>query len=174
MKTTTHWLALPLAALAGACASTGSDAALAALPTPYTAEQIRDATPAGTTIAYRMVIGDGVSIQTMRFVTVDADGTTFETSTTAEDGTELAPTQTATAGWAELRDHAAFPLGAARTRATVTVPAGTYEVWRYTVPGDNGVTEVYDFGVDLPGPPVRVETRSGGEVLFSMQLLERT
>ena len=57
----------------------------------------------------------------------------------------------------------------------MTVPAGTFDVWRYTVqPGQdaaNAVTQ-FSFALDRPGPPVLLETRTDSEITLRMVLIE--
>ena len=50
-------------------------------PTPFTAAQIREATPKGRRYNFRMVRGDGTSYEmVVEFVAVDADGCTIRSS----------------------------------------------------------------------------------------------
>ena len=58
---------------------------------------------------------------------------------------------------------------------SVTVPAGTFDVWRYTVRGgDEDPTSVthFSFARRRPGPPVLMVTETGGETTLRMVLIE--
>ena len=149
--------------------------AAATLPTPYTAEQIREATTPGRRYRFRTVAGGRTSIITMEFVEVDPEATVVESSVFDADGNRASPAQTARSTWEELRLHASFPAAATTTEdATVTVPAGTYEATLYTVRAGDQV-ERFWFARELPGPPVKMEQQTAaGDVVFTMELLEHT
>jgi hypothetical protein len=147
--------------------------AAATLPTPYTGEQIRDATAPGRRYRFRTVAGDHTSIVTMEFVEVTPEAAVVESSVFDGDGNRVAPAQTARSTWEELRLHATFPAAVTTTEdATVTVPAGTFETTLYTVRAGDQV-ERFWFARELPGPPVKMEQQTAaGDLVFTMELLE--
>ena len=160
------------ATLAAACASSppvAPDATGAAdlAPFPYTAAQIRDATPAGRTYVFRMAQGDEVVLRTIRFMAVDAEGA--ETLATLADltGAPVAEPARQRVSWDELRQHASYPRATTTlSDATVTVPAGTFACRRYVVQIGSDEQIVVDFAHDLPGAPVSlVDVKAGAEVL---------
>ena len=59
----------------------------------------------------------------------------------------------------------------------MTVPAGTFDVWRYTVlgiadgSGGPALTH-FSFALDRPGPPVLMEAETDGEISLRMVLIE--
>lgn len=146
-------------------------------PRPFTAEQIRAAMPVGTEIHLRMEAPPEAPVEQRWTVTA----ATAETCTIASrvvdpaSGATVADEGEGTSAWAELVEHAAFPAAATRIEhGTISVPAGTFEIVRYTVAGDDGHTRVYSFAVALPGPPVSlVETDAAGATVHAMTLLSR-
>lgn len=146
-------------------------------PWPFTAEQIRDAMPAGTKMVYRMVPGPGAPYDEHWEVTAaNADQCTITTRVVkAETGELLEDQGPSTSSWTELRDHATF-LARATTisEATVTVPAGTYRTRRYTIAADDGSTRVYDFAPELPGPPISLVVTKGPMTTWQMSLVSRS
>ena len=149
------------------------------LPTPYTAEQIRNANPPGTTIVFRITEnGKPVVRQTTRFVSGDVVGCVIEGHVETEDGTPVRERKRSESTWSELRDHAAFPPERARREpAACTVPAGRFECWLYTLEGDaddDPTTSRFYFAHDRPGPPVLYEVERQGVVGFRMELIEDT
>ncbi|MBI5490215.1 MAG: hypothetical protein HY905_22965 [Deltaproteobacteria bacterium] len=142
-------------------------------PTPYTAEQIRDASRPGRTYRYLVEIpGAPNAVREIRFEAVDVESATLRSTTTDEAGNVLQATEPMTVAWEELRRHALFPQDAVElTEAEVTVPAGTFVCVVYTVTTAEGV-EVYQFAKDLPGPPVRFWTEAGGARTMTSTLVE--
>lgn len=174
-----HRFALALAALVGlaalyACASTPApDTAPpeALAPFPYSAEQIRDATPLGRTYVFKMTRGDEVVLRTMRFTAVDAEGATMVAAIADVTGAPVAPPEESRATWEELQHHASYPAAATVvSAATVTVPAGTFACQRYTVRVGEDEQLVVDFAVDLPGAPVSLVDTVGGVEVMRMTL----
>lgn len=153
--------------------------AVATLPTPYTAQGLHDALPAGAEIRYRIVEGGVAHLE--RWTFLDPTDTTVAVHTEVVDdaGRVTEDEGTHTARWDELRDHAKFPVeGTVRSDATVTVPAGTFTTWRYDVPDtmDDGTKVMvhYDFDPKRAGPPVRMLVEAGGVEVMTMELVSRT
>jgi len=164
----------PAAATPPAPAPAPGEGALA--PFPYTAEQIRDASPLGRVFRHRIVENGAVNIAETRFVAVDATTATFETIVSDEAGKQLAPPQRATATWDELRHHASYPAAATTVEdAAIDTPAGHFECMKYVVrrPHEDGrpsVTIAY-FAKQLPGPPVRMIVEAGGAIIGELTLI---
>ena len=168
---------------AGGCTAGGptvTPPVAATAPTPYTAEQIRDANPPGTRLVFRVERHDGPDIfSVMEFIGGDATHAghaVMESRTETEDHDPIGDVVRSEATWTELRDHAAFPSARThRSRASVTVPAGRFDVWLYTVqsePGQPPTTSRFCFALDRPGPPVLLETEQDGRVISRMVLVE--
>lgn len=143
---------------------------------PVTLDQFRAAFPAGTTIRLRVqVAGSPPLEERWEWTAVDPEGGTMRSTTYAPDGTVLQEAEARTP-WTELMGHARFPADrTVATDSTVTVPAGTFETWLYTVTGEDP-TEVrrYHFAKEMPGPPVLFTIESAGTEVFRMEMLERT
>jgi hypothetical protein len=115
-------------------------------PTPYTAEQIRDATRPGRAYTWRVEESGKAAIErTIAFTGVDAEGAEI-----TRDGVAKRVT------WEELRRHAEFPRALVTTREeTVTVPAGTYDCVVYVIADPAaGETSTLYFAKAMPGAPV--------------------
>ena len=180
---------LPIATLLCACASPpppsappaatseAAAAAPAAAPaaetadTPYTAAQIRDASPVGRKIVLKVVEPDKPAVlRTIEFVKSDESGADLRTTVTDEKGNVL-DTQSSHVTWEELRAHAAFPKGKTEVKhRTISVPMGTLQCTVYKVTegeGDAAETTTYYFADKLPGPPVFHFTEKGGKKIRS-------
>jgi len=174
MRILTLLLSLPIVACTGAPESpavTRPDT----LPTPFTADQIRDAMPQGFSLVMQNTTADGARRE--RWDVVDADAHGMALRTTAPLGSDTPTTDTRRHAWAVLRNHASFPAGtASRTRVTIDTPLAEAPLagWRYDVPGADGVRTVFLFADTLPGPPVRVETFRDEAVVATMSQVART
>lgn len=136
------------------------------LPTPFTADRLRAGHPEGLSTRWRRSSGGEEPIEYgMVVARSDAEGVAFQN----DDGSLVEAT------WAELRDHAAFPIGATTwtDEVPVTVEAGTFVTRRYEVRGDGDQQSIFWFDLDVPGPPVKMEVRVGGDITETMELLER-
>jgi hypothetical protein len=149
------------------------------LPTPYTADQLRAAFPAGTELKFRISApGEPAVIQHWVFSAPSETGVSVTSKVLAEDGALIKDEGESVTAWTALRDHAAFPAAkTTRSNATVTVPAGTFQTWHYDVQdeGEGGVPIVrrYDFDPANPGPPVKMVVEAGGVAVMTMELLSR-
>lgn len=154
-------------------------AVLDSAPTPYTAEQIRDAFPAGTQVRFTLTMPDGATmISAMEFTAVDAEGATYRHAMLTASGEELSPPEESRAAWTELRDHAKFPLESTRVEeVSVTTALGTFDAWLYTVQADEEgfgpTTQRYWFAKEMPGPPVLLTVEAGGAEVQRMEMIER-
>jgi len=165
----------PATTAPAATAPAAEPAPVEMMPTPYTAREIRDANPPGTQLAYRVEEADADPIRRiMKFLKSESGNAVLETLTLRVTGEPIGFPQRSEATWEELRDHALFPAdGTTRTRSKVTVPAGEFDTWLYTVTASQaGVTSttLFHFADDRPGPPVLLESRLGDRVVSRMIL----
>lgn len=141
-------------------------------PTPYTADQIRAASPAGRRIEFRVeAAGKPMTVSVMSFVKSDDAGAEVESVTLDETGHEIGTRSTGRATWEELRAHASFPQSSTTIGdETITVPAGAFDCRVYTVTrGDRTMT--FWFAKSLPGPPVRMTVAVAGKVVETRTLV---
>jgi hypothetical protein len=175
--------AIALAACASSPASSPTAAAPAApaaasAPLPYTAEQLRAASPVGRVMRYRVAQGGTAAIVSFRFTASTADAATIETTTSDEAGTALGAPESATTPWAELAKHAAYPAATTSSEpAEIETPAGRVAATKYVArqahaDGRPSVTIAY-FTRDVAhaGPPVKLLVEVGGAVVVDMTLL---
>jgi hypothetical protein len=143
-------------------------------PRPFTAEQIRDAMPAGAEIRYRWEKdGQPPTVSLWTVTASDAGACTIRSETFAEDGTPAADAKSGTSRWTELMEHATFPADATtRTETAVEVPAGRFDAWLYEVRRAGKVERFY-FAKSLPGPPVLLVVEQDGRPVLRMSLLSR-
>jgi hypothetical protein len=123
-------------------------------PTPFSAEQIRDATRPGRAYTWRVEVSGKAAVErTVAFTRVDAEGAEI-----TRDGVAQRVT------WDELRKHAEFPRALVTTREeTVTVPAGTYDCIVYVIADPAaGETSTFYFAKAMPGAPVLFFSDKGG------------
>lgn len=142
----------------------GSVADAGMFPTPYTAEQIRDATKPGRTYKFDVeTAGSPKGQRVMTFTKVDAEGAELVT-----DG--AAPKRVT---WEELRRHAEFPAPVVSRRSEkVTVPAGTFDCIVYVVQGSPGEVQTFYFAKELPGAPVLFFTEKDSKRVMTSTLVE--
>lgn len=121
------------------------------LPTPFTADEIREATGTGKTIRMRMDAADGsVAFRVNRFREVDADGATLDRWA---EGTP-AEVSSNRVTWAELQGHAAFDAETTSVSTEVLrIPLGEVNCLRYDT--EDGV---FWFSLAHPGMPVQYES----------------
>jgi hypothetical protein len=135
-------------------------------PTPFSAAEIRAGCPEGrmTTFVVEQP-GQPPSRQVTRFTRGDAEGTDYEIGTIGPDGAVGAPRVTH-ATWKKLQEHASYPDAATKiTDETITVPAGEFDCWLYTVTTGNAVRKFW-FAKELPGPPVKVVATAGNRTFI--------
>ena len=131
-------------------------------PTPFTADEIRAASPAGKTITLRVeTAGEPAYTMVSRIVAADADGADREYCRIADDGTP-GPVRASRSTWLELQSHASFAAAAAVVETDLLdTPLGRLDCLRYTVTHGAEV-DTFWFARELPGMPVRiVRTRDG-------------
>jgi hypothetical protein len=138
----------------------------AVLPTPYTAEQIREAWQPGFRVEMRTTEADVATRQRMTVVSATAETVTIRSEPLGENGEASEPARESTATWSELRDHALFPAASTtRERAECHSRLGSLPGWRYATTTANGGSLTMCFADATPGPPVEYETRREGKLL---------
>lgn len=138
-------------------------------PTPFTADEIRDATTVGKTLRRLVeVAGREPYLRISRYVDCDEAGATLERSEFSLDGTPLDEPETDRVTWLDLQAHASFPAEATTIESErIETGLGELDCLRYTV--REGATEkLLWFATDLPGMPVRMETRVDGELVMTV------
>lgn len=148
------------------------------LPTPFTADQIRDAMPFGAHILIRTRSEAGEGSLDWTVTEATATHVRLRTLVTPEGGAPLEPHELYTS-WSELRTHAQFSSAEARrVRARVVTPFGKLDGWKYVVRriDDEGVKsrEVMWFADAMPGPPMRMWTLTTGGSRWWFEQVERT
>ncbi|MDQ0727164.1 hypothetical protein [Microbacterium sp. W4I20] len=121
------------------------------LPTPFTADEIRDATGPGRVIRLLLEGPDGpLGEHVNRFRETDAEGATLDRWAAADPKAVVSHRVT----WTELQGHAAFDAGTTSvSTVSLTTPLGDLTCRRYDT--DDGV---FWFSVDHPGMPVQYES----------------
>ncbi|GAB3745908.1 hypothetical protein [Microlunatus parietis] len=143
------------------------------LPTPFTAEEIRESSRAGKTI---------------RLLVEGPDGSTFERLNRFRDGDDTGATldrwnadapddvSTSRVTWRELQGHASFPADRTEVRnELVELPLGRLECVRYdTRPTSDAEVQTFWFAPDYPGMPVRYEVPDGSGMMRTTVLSVET
>lgn len=138
----------------------------ATLPTPYTAEQIREAWQPGFSVERRTTEAGAETRSRMTVLSATPEASVVRTERFAASGEASEPPIEWSASWSELRDHALFEAAnAKRERAECRSQLGPMPGWRYIVPQANGDTLTMCFADATPGPPVEYETLRGGAVI---------
>ncbi len=152
----------------------GAPLAAETLPTPYRAEQIRDAFQEGLEIVTKTWTPHGQSLSVMRVKAADDEEMTFSNRLLDEAWRPVGHPTEGTSSWIELRDHASFPAATARReRRTLFTALGRLEGWLYRVESAEGDSTSLFFADDHPGPPVLYESREGDQVVSRAEQLRR-
>lgn len=128
------------------------------LPTPFSADQIRDASEIGRQVRVRdEVPGQSPTFRQITVVAADATEGTREFVAIDETGEAIGPPTLRASTWLELQEHASQPAD----RTVVTVDGidlswGTERCWLYVVRDGADETRFW-FARSMPGMPVRVE-----------------
>jgi hypothetical protein len=141
-------------------------------PYPYTAEQIRAASPVGRVIPFKIELqGQRPKVHVIEFVAADADGAEIESSDRDANGKPVGEVKRTRAKWAELVKHAEFPRAATAVEDGVAdTPAGKFPSKIYKVKSGDELSTFY-FAADRPGPPVLFFTERAGERVMTSTLL---
>jgi hypothetical protein len=158
--------ALAFAAFACAAFADAPPAPPATLPTPFSAEQIRDAWQPGFQVEMKTTEAGAESSLRMTVIAATAESVTIRNEALDGRGGPAAPPQDSIAKWSELRDHALFEASkASRERAECRSALGAMPGWRYDVPQQGGALLSMCFADAAPGPPVEFELKRGSELL---------
>lgn len=175
MRRLARWCTCLFAVVASGCVAAPPWPATGDGPTPYTASQLRAAHPTGTRLRWRMTASGARGLdQVTEFVGADEFGVGM-VQWAERDGEVQGAKAESRATWEELRDHAKFDAEmTTREAATVTVPAGTYPCWLYSVRevARPGVVQRYYFARGHAGPPVLYVLLTDDEEQLRMELLE--
>jgi hypothetical protein len=142
-------------------------------PTPFSAAQIRDAFVVGRearTLTVRA--GEAPYVRVRRNISADAETGVHETWTETPEGERISEPEQGSSTFLELQGHASMPVAATTIEPVeIDVPLGRFDGLRYTrTQGD--VVDTFWFAMARPGAPVRIESRVGGELVFSSVALE--
>lgn len=144
------------------------------LPTPFSAHQIRDASPTGRLIRVRTEIpGEPPTYRRIEYIATDDEGATQVFTPTDADGQPIGPGVTREATWLDLQRHASQP--ADRTtceEATLRLSWGVEPCWLYVVRDDGEETRFW-FAQRLPGMPVVVESWAGDRLTERREVIAK-
>ena len=142
-------------------------------PTPFSAAEIRDAFVPGLEVRSLITrAGAEPYVLVRRNLSADAEGGLYEVWTESPVGVALTEREQGRATWRELQEHASMPADATTIDPVeIDVPMGRFEGRRYTrVRGE--AVDTFWFAMSLPGAPVRIESRVGGDIVFSSTAIE--
>ena len=133
------------------------------LPTPFSAEQIRDGCPAGRTIRLsEESAGEEPRFRRIIFTEVDGETSVQELQATDADGTRLGEPSLGHSTWLDLQRHASQPANATTVEEVrLGLPFGEFDCWLYTVQTPGAELRIW-FAKELPGMPVQVEQWTSG------------
>jgi hypothetical protein len=142
-------------------------------PTPFSAAQIRDASRPGTTVTYRVESAEGDTyLDRWEFLGGDEQRGRRRRWAETPDGQLVEEVQEFESAWLDLQRHASYPASTTRlTTGTAITGAGEFDCWIYVMANDDGTITAASFAPTEPGPPVLMESRRDGEVVFRMELL---
>jgi len=141
-------------------------------PTPFTAEEIRAGCPTGRAIRVRVVAAGQTSYDRVsRFLDCDESGATLERSQLSVEGDLLGEPETGRVSWRDLQAHASFPVADTTIeRERISTAIGEKDCLRYTV-REGATVDVFWFATDLPGMPIRIQSRAGGQVVATVSVV---
>lgn len=141
------------------------------LPTPFTADEIRDASPEGRTLVVRTEpSGAPASTRSIRYTAPDDEGATQVRATIGDDGGSGEPTRERVT-WRELQAHASYPADrTTRERVRLEHPLGALDCLRYTMTDGDAVDAVW-FDLSRPGMPVLLESRRGPDLVLRLTVV---
>ncbi len=145
------------------------------LPTPFSAEQIRDEWILGLTLVMHTRSPEGESRDRWQVVAADDEGAEIELTPIDAEGAATGEAKVERSAWTELRDHASYPATvASREQTTRDTALGQLDGWLYTVRDEatGAETEVF-FAESLPGAPVEMRMSKDGAVVLEMTQVER-
>lgn len=140
------------------------------LPTPFTADEIRDASGTGKAIRILVEQPDGTRFERVnRFSDCDAEGATLERWRAAAGGGVDGEVVGGRVTWRELQGHAAFPENTTLlSEEVLDLPIGRVECLRYdtrAAEATDAASETFWFARAFPGMPVRFESSTPAGVV---------
>jgi len=125
-------------------------------PTPFTADEIRAATPVGHTVETITEQAGVVSRRRTAFADVDTERAVMVMTPIDENGTPTGDSREVVANWTDLQAHASFPAEITTLgRDTIETPLGTVHCLRYDVSSADH-TNTFWFSPEHPGMPIRL------------------
>ena len=179
-------LILPLMAALSACASTDSGTPYSNglpsqenrmeaghAPTPFSAEEIREACTDGAFRLYRLT-GEAQPPRMNMSFGPDVEGKVVVTTEIMdEEGAVLGASDAPASSWSAFQAHASFPAERTTiTTGTHTTAAGTFDCWTYSVSGPEDTVTNLVFARDLPGSPLRMVAMKDGTPIQGMELID--
>jgi hypothetical protein len=146
------------------------------LPTPFTAEQIRESCKGRKIKLLSETPGKPNSYQVFEFRQGDAEKADFDVSLLDAQGKQMGQKQPVQPPWKALQGHASYPKATTTlTREKKTTSAGAFDCWLYTTTETKeGKTHVsrFWFARSMPGPPILLTTEIDGKIAFKMTMVE--
>lgn len=146
------------------------------LPTPYTAEQIRDFSKNRKIKFLMETPGKPNTYQIFEFREGTAEKSDMDGYMLDTEGKLIGKKQTVSAAWKELQAHASYPeKNTLLSRDKVKTVAGAFDCWLYTHTSEKeGKTMVNRtwFAVSMPGPPVLMISQVEGQTVFKLTMVE--
>jgi hypothetical protein len=141
-------------------------------PTPFTADQIRQACPAGRVMTLLVdMAGASPHYRRIRFVSVDSIGASQEVSRFSLDHEPIGAAETVYATWSELQAHASFERSDTTIDSdTIDTQLGRLDCLRYSVV-DGATAHTFWFALKLPGMPVRFTAAENGAIIGSTTMI---
>jgi hypothetical protein len=102
----------------------------------------------------------------------DDAGATIERSRRSLDGSPVAEPDVDRVTWRDLQAHASFPAQHTTIESErIETAIGELDCLRYTV-REGGTDEVFWFAKNLPGMPIQCLTRTDGEVVMTVFVVD--
>jgi hypothetical protein len=142
-------------------------------PTPFTADEIRDASKVGKAVRRRVdTVGETPFHLVSRYLECDDTGATMERAQFSLEGAPLGEPDVGRVTWLDLQTHASFPADATTIESErIETAIGELDCLRYTV-RDGATDQVFWFAKNLPGMPIQQLTRIDGEVVTTVTVLD--
>lgn len=136
------------------------------LPTPFSAEEIRAASPNGHTVdTVTEELGTVSARRRTTFLDNDASGATMRMVALDAAGHEVGDAVSRRAAWTDLQGHASFPADeTTRVQEQVDTPLGLLDSLRYEVRrGEELMT--FWFALEHPGMPILMAVARAGDLV---------
>ncbi len=144
------------------------------LPTPFTAEQIRDAFQPGLHLVTRYTTPAGTTKTLTTVTDWTEEGVMLLDQPLDSTGHPTGEAKPIEATWKELQDHALLPrANARRSRTQRRTVLGQLEGWLYILRGEAGAQTTMFFADEYPGSPIIFTREQDGVVNFKAEQIER-